>query len=88
MLYNLTDFKKCFDMIEYIKLKLSDNIFDNIYILLCIKDVLNCSIVSSNDIYNYDYLELKNIDFDINTKLKKLGFSNYSIILLSIINNR
>lgn len=87
MLYNLTDFKKLFDMMESIKLKLSDNIFDNVYILLGTNDLLSCGIVS-NDIYNYDYLEFENIDFDVNTKLKKLGFSNFSVILLSIINNR
>lgn len=87
ILDNLTDFKKLFDMFEYVKLKLSDEIFNNVYILLSIKDLLKCSIVS-NDCYNYDYLEFQNIDFDIDTKLKTLGFSNYSVIFLSIINNR
>lgn len=87
MLYNLTDLKKLSDMFEYIKLKLSDKIFDDVYILLGVKGLLNCGIVS-NDIYNYDYLELEHIDFDIHTKLKTLGFFNYSVIFLSVINNR
>lgn len=86
MLYELSDLKlKTDNKLEYIKLKLSDIIFNDVFLLLCIKDLLKCAICS-NDRYNFNYLKFENINFDIDTQLKKIGLINYSIILLSIIN--